>query len=359
MSDDLKVLKKIIEWIDYIERYGEGVNFEEFFKDTKSLHATNFCLTQIGEEVKNVSSEMQSKNPQIAWRNLTSLRNRLAHDYPGIAEKALWKAITNELPSICNQLQSVLAKEQLSPKMSQQPNMAEVQSAESKASLIQGLDKSADGSTSVEGRDIGYEEEGYVAAADRVKYESQQARSADNAAKNEAALENIKVGQRLTFRSYENGAELTGNVVAVDSEFVTLRCGKQEIGAKRACGTFVSAPPLTPEQTPEYAMAQAQKLMNTGSKVFFAQDEGIYKGKIIGKTPSYAIQKVNEDTAILHRLKDLEMKDKDVQGLLSDGQDVNIVKDGRGVSISLEQEKNRAEKEKVREQQKSRGGRSR
>jgi uncharacterized protein (UPF0332 family) len=75
-------------------------------------------------------------------------------------------------------------------------DMAEVQSAESKASLVQGLNKSADGSTSVEGRDIGYEEEGYVAAADQVKYESQQARSADNAAKNQAALENIREGVR-------------------------------------------------------------------------------------------------------------------------------------------------------------------
>ena len=55
------------------------------------------------------------------------------------------------------------------------PNMAEVQAAESKASMIQSMNKSADGMSVVEGQDIDYIEEGYMMAANEVKYEAQQA----------------------------------------------------------------------------------------------------------------------------------------------------------------------------------------
>jgi hypothetical protein len=99
--------------------------------------------------------------------------------------------------------------------------------------------------------------------------------------------------------------------------------------------------------------------MGENSNIFFAQDKGTFKGEIIGKTPTYAIQKVNGETAILHRLKDLETaQDKSSQELIKEGQEVSIVKDEAGVAITP-WNKEREEREKVREHQKSRGSQSR
>lgn len=244
------------------------------------------------------------------------------------------------------------------PKISREegPNMAEIQSAELKASLVQGLDKSADGNTHVEGQDIGYAEEGYVAAANEVKYEAQRARTADGEAKNRG-LENPQVGQRVTFHAHGSEVKLTGNVVSEDKDTVTMKCGNKEIPTARGKGIFTEAPPLAQNHTKEYAKEQAQQHVGEKGKVFFAQTEGAYKGTIVGKTPTFAIQKVNAETAILHRLKDLEAKDKDSQGLIQEGKDVSIVKDGRSVSIAP-YDREREEKDKVREQQKSRGSQS-
>ncbi len=244
------------------------------------------------------------------------------------------------------------------PKISREegPNMAEIQAAELKASLVQGLDKSADGNTHIEGQDIGYAEEGYVAAANEVKYEAQRARTADGEAKNRG-LENPQVGQRVTFHAHGSEIKLTGNVVSEDKDTVTMKCGNKEIPTARGKGIFTEAPPLAQNHTKEYAKEQAQHHVGKKGKVFFAQTEGAYKGTIVGKTPTFAIQKVNAETAILHRLKDLEAKDKDSQGLIQEGEDVSIVKDGRSVLISP-YDKEREEKDKVRERQKSRGGQS-
>jgi hypothetical protein len=240
------------------------------------------------------------------------------------------------------------------------PNMAEVQAAESKASLIQGLDKSADGLSRVEGRDIGYTEENYVIAANEVKYEAQRARTADGETKGKA-LENPQVGQRVTFHPHGGNEKnnLTGKVVASDEQTVTLKCGSKKIPAIREKGDFFEAPPLKREQTKTFAQTQARNLMGENSNIFFAQDTGVFKGEIIGKTPTYAIQKVNSETAVLHRLKDLEsVQDKDSQGLIREGQEVSIVKDEAGVSITP-WSKEREDREKVRERQKSRGAQSR
>lgn len=232
------------------------------------------------------------------------------------------------------------------------PNMAEVQAAESKASLVQGLDKSADGNSLIEGQDIGYAEEGYVAAATQVKHEAQQARTADGEIKNQGI--NPQVGQRVSFQPHGSDVKLTGNVVAVDDKTVTMKCGNKEIPTIREKGAFSAVPVLAQDHTKEHAKDQAQKLTGGKGNVFFAQKEGTYKGEIIGKTPTFAIQKINGETTILHRLKDLETKGKDGQGSIKEGENLSIVKDRTGVTVEP-WDKEREEKEKVRERQKSRG----
>ena len=260
-------------------------------------------------------------------------------------------------------------REERESAQTQGPDMAEVQAAESKASLVQGLNRSADGLSRVEGQDIGYVEESYVMAADQVKYEAQRARTADGEMKGKSpepkVLENPQIGQRVTFiphgtRKENKGTELTGKVAAADARTVTLECGNKKIPAIREKGDFFEAPPLKREQTKNFAQAQARKLMGENGKIFFARDKGTYKGEIIGKTPTYAIQKVNGETAVLHRLKDLESaQDKNSQEFIREGQEVNIVKDDDGGVSITPWSKEREEKEKIRERQKSRGALSR
>jgi hypothetical protein len=172
-------------------------------------------------------------------------------------------------------------------------------------------------------------------------------------------LEDPQAGQRVTFIPHGGNEKnsLTGKVVATNDQTVTLQCGSKKIPAIREKGDFFEAPPLKREQTKHFAQTQARNLMGENSNIFFAQDTGTYKGEIIGKTPTYAIQKVNSETAVLHRLKDLEAA-QDKEGLVREGQEVSIVKDEAGVSITP-WNKEREEKEKVHERQKSLGAQSR
>jgi hypothetical protein len=255
--------------------------------------------------------------------------------------------------------------------------MAEVQSAEMKASVIQWLDKSADGNTRIEGQDIGYEEEGYVAAANEVKYEAQRARSTDGERRIQEAErreESItpKIGQRVTFHPHNTKAKLTGKVVDMDDETVTLQSGRAVIPAIRNGGVFTAAREPEQSHTKEHAREQAQKHVGEQGKVFLAKGSDVtYKGVIVEKTPAFAIQKVNAETAILHRLKDLETKEKDGHGVpVQENEDFHLIQEGKEVSITKEGpekggvtirpwDRAREEKQRIRELERSRGSQSR
>ena len=98
--------------------------------------------------------------------------------------------------------------------------------------------------------------------------------------------------------------------------------------------------------------------LGPGAKILLARHKGTYSGKIIGKTSTFAIQKINDNTAVLHRLKDLESKEKDAQGLIKEGEELTIIREGTTVSLSR-LESGARDNDKVRTQQKTRGGLSR
>ena len=239
------------------------------------------------------------------------------------------------------------------------PNMAEVQAAESKASMIQSMNKSADGMSVVEGQDIGSIEEGYMMAANEVKYEAQQARTANA----EAQTQGFKIGDKVVFQPHDAKSAVTGTITATKEDKdgnkkVTLKCGRVSLTVSEEKGTFTKAPSVEKESGKEYAKDMAMKSLGSEGKVLLARYKGAYTGPIIGTTSTFAIQKVNENTAVLHRLKDLQTQDKDAQGLIKEGEDLSIVKDGTGVSISRTEARDR-DNDKVRTQQKTRGSMSR
>jgi hypothetical protein len=340
---------------------------------------------------KRPEAQEREKERRSRWKSNTDAWSALIDDHRSEIEDAIWKArfletatarevepqrkgkdhdlsdaIVQEVQQAGMTNNEAQTKEQEMSQI-QGPNMMEVQAAEMKASIVQGLDKSADGSTHVEGQDIGYVEEGYMAAADQVKYEAQRARTADGETKAQEAEkreESIspKIGQRVEFQAHGTKTKLVGKVVDMDDDTVTLQSGRALIPALRDKGTFTEAPELKATHTKQYAKEQAQKHVGEQGSVFLAKGRGAtYKGAIVELTPTFAIQKVNSETAILHRLKDLETKEKDGDGLIREGQEVSIAKEEPekgGVTIeSWNQEKE--ERQKVRELERSRGSQSR
>lgn len=110
---DKKTISAMIEYIDDAASHIRHMTLEAFEKDRKTQHAVSFCLQQIGDELKNVSPETQTANPQIPWRAVSGLRNRLVHLYRDVALESVWKFLQRDLPSLRESLAAILEKDRL------------------------------------------------------------------------------------------------------------------------------------------------------------------------------------------------------------------------------------------------------
>jgi len=69
-------------------------------------------LEIIGEAAVGVSLEFKEKYPQIRWRNIIGMRNRLIHGYYDINKNIVWKTITEDIPPLSADLENILEYEE-------------------------------------------------------------------------------------------------------------------------------------------------------------------------------------------------------------------------------------------------------
>lgn len=93
-----------------IENYTNGLSFDEFSKDIRTIDAVVRNLTIIGEAARNIPEEIKSKNPSIEWAEAIGMRNKISHEYFGVDEDILWKTIKENLPVFKNQISELIEK---------------------------------------------------------------------------------------------------------------------------------------------------------------------------------------------------------------------------------------------------------
>ncbi len=101
-------IEDIIESIDKIERYINGLNFKNFAVNELIIDAVLRNIEIIGEASKNIPVEIREKHPDIPWRRMIGLRNIAIHEYFGVDINIIWKVITENLPDTKSKIVSLL-----------------------------------------------------------------------------------------------------------------------------------------------------------------------------------------------------------------------------------------------------------
>jgi uncharacterized protein with HEPN domain len=96
---DLLYLEDITISMERITQYTEGFSLTSFKKDSKTVDAVIRNFEIIGEAAKKLSEELKNQNPDVPWKEMYYLRNRVMHEYFGIDYEIIWDIATNYLPA--------------------------------------------------------------------------------------------------------------------------------------------------------------------------------------------------------------------------------------------------------------------
>lgn len=103
-------LEDISERIEKINLYIEGMSFEDFKKDDKTVSACIREIEVIGEATKQIPKEITEKFNDLPWSLMAKMRDKLIHWYFEIDEEIVWKVAVDKLPSIKEQIDNIISE---------------------------------------------------------------------------------------------------------------------------------------------------------------------------------------------------------------------------------------------------------
>lgn len=112
---DRDFLNDIQEAIRRIVIYITGMTYEVFLVDIKTQDAVIRNLEIIGEATKNLSEGLREKHPDIPWKGMAGIRDRLIHHYFGVNLDIVWQIAVAELPKVASQVEKILGNELSQP----------------------------------------------------------------------------------------------------------------------------------------------------------------------------------------------------------------------------------------------------
>lgn len=99
-KNDRYYADKMLTDLLYIEKHMRGISMEAFYQDELRQDAMMFRLIQVSENAQKLSPEYKALRPQIPWRDVYGLRNRIVHDYGAVDLRVVYLTLAKDIPNL-------------------------------------------------------------------------------------------------------------------------------------------------------------------------------------------------------------------------------------------------------------------
>lgn len=108
--DPLIFLEDMLTSAEKIVSYSHCITSEGVFEHQETVDAILYNLLVFGEAAKRVPEEIRSANPDIPWRSITGMRDKIIHQYWVINQMLICKAVTEEIPPLISIIRRIIER---------------------------------------------------------------------------------------------------------------------------------------------------------------------------------------------------------------------------------------------------------
>ncbi len=104
----LEHLQHVVDEADYLAVTTARLTRDQFLQDETAKRAIARSLEVIGEAVKAAPEDLRTRYPDVEWRTISGMRDRIVHHYFGIDYELVWDVAVNKVPHLGRRIREIL-----------------------------------------------------------------------------------------------------------------------------------------------------------------------------------------------------------------------------------------------------------